>query len=756
MDNKAQLLLQGESALGITPATAASGTTPATPSKLKPLLPLDETATVGNAGNTLGDAVSQAAGAVQAAGGDASKAIAIPSGASSPRAIADHVAARIGAQDFTGTTQTAQLVAAENMLGAADRPVQHFAPGTNLVADGAQTTIDANQTVIAGENCNISGAGRRAVHSEILPPPEMFPANVKPRHLTQFYKACRSGKATVIVLSDSIYSPGADLTTMSESPFYTLCDEIMRQNPGVDFTFVNMGIGGQTYNGMVSSGDVTSQMPWNDIPAGVTWLQACGNLNPDLVYVHSGGNDQWGFSPANFNTVYNFFKGLSTPPSLVYGIPYQPSLTSSVNDYHDDEVQKGMWWACTYVRSFCIVNDVGFVDELRWQTMCRDGIDPCDMSLTMVNLDGSTAPTTWQSSVGTKAGWAFPALKNDNGVAANDCTDFRLAGTFPGTGTLPGMINVVLSPGNKSQLWIMFDSDRNITAKYTDSTSLWTIPVTGIKAKTGDLQFALTSKNGRLQFLVLNAKTNTDWTFNDIGAKQLSLGYETVFDTEIVKFGGPYTPVITTDTDSQMQVDGLWISSSWDITENCRRYRPITTNNALYQHTTNAGGSSAYHMNTYGVRMILGHLLRAVDWATPKDIVGTSLNVSGAVASNGVTIGAQLLQKLGLSISVNSIGQATYDYTQQDGQPFQIQSYARLMSGAVNSNIGINGLVYQIGADGSLTWGTYIVGMGGVGMYGTKPPTSQPVITGTKPTDAIVQQLLAAMVAMGIVKDSTT
>lgn len=695
-------------------------------------------------------------GAVQSDGGDVTNTVAIPHGGTKARAVALLTGSRLGMQDFSGTTQTDQLVAAENALGSGKRPIQYLDPETEIIADGSQTTIDANQTVIVGENCTISGAGRRAVHSEILPPPEMFPANVKPRHLTQFYKACRSGKATVIVLSDSIYSPGANLTTMSESPFYTLCDEIMRQNPDVDFTFVNMGIGGQTYAGMASSGAVTTYMPWNDIPDGVSWLQACGDLNPDLVFIHSAGNDQWGFEPANFNTVYNFFKGLSTPPSLVYGIPYQPSLTSSVNDYHDDSIQRGMWWAATYVRSFCIVNDVGFVDELRWHAMCRDGIDPCDMSLTMVNLDGTTAPTAWENTVSTKNGWSFPDLKNDNGVSAAYCTDWRLAGTFPGSGTLPGVINVILSPGNKSQLWIMFDNDRNITAKYTDSTSLWTIPVTGIKAKTGDLQFALTSKNGRLQFLVLNAKTNTDWTFNDIGAKQLSLGYETVFDTEIVKFGGPYTPSLNTDTDSQMQVDGLWVSSSWDITENCRRYRPITTNNALYVSSVNAGGSDAYHMNTYGVRMILGHLLRAVNWARNTEIVGDSLNVSGAVASNGVTIGAQLLQKLGLSISVNSIGQATYDYTQQDGQPFQIQSYARLMSGAVNTEVGNNGLVYQIGADGSLTWGSYIVAFGGIGMYGTKPPTSQPVITGTKPTDAIVQQLLAAMVAMGIVKDSTT
>ncbi|WP_148304511.1 hypothetical protein [Acetobacter pasteurianus] len=748
-------MLQGESSLAVTPATAASGATPATPAKLKPLLPLDETATVGDAGNTLGDAVSQAAGAVQAAGGDASKTITTPSGATQARTVADHVAARIGAQDFAGQTQTEQLVSAENMLGAANRPVQYFAPGTDLVADGAQTTIDANKTVIVGEDCTISGAGRRAVHSEILPPPEMFPANVKPRHLTQFYKACRSGKATVIVLSDSIYSPGANLTTMSESPFYTLCDEIMRQNPDVDFTFVNMGIGGQTYAGMASSGAVTTYMPWNDIPDGVSWLQACGDLNPDLVFIHSAGNDQWGFEPANFNTVYNFFKGLSTPPSLVYGIPYQPSLTSSVNDYHDDSIQRGMWWAATYVRSFCIVNDVGFVDELRWHAMCRDGIDPCDMSLTMVNLDGTTAPTAWENTVSTKNGWSFPDLKNDNGVSAAYCTDWRLAGTFPGSGTLPGVINVILSPGNKSQLWIIFDNDRNITAKYTDSTSSWTIPVTGVKAKTGDLQFALTCKNGRLQFLVLNAKSNTNWTFNDLGAKQLSLGYETVFDTEIVKFGGPYTPSLNTDTDSQMQVDGLWVSSSWDITENCRRYRPITNNNALYVSSVNAGGSDAYHMNTYGVRMILGHLLREVNWARNTEIVGDSLNVSGEVVSNGVTIGTQLLQKMGLSVSVNSTGQATYDYTQADGQPFQIQQYARLMSGAANTSVGLNGLIMQVGANGSLTWGSSITSFGGVGMYGKNPPSAAPTISGTKPTDPVIQGILSALVGIGVVKDGT-
>lgn len=709
----------------------------------------------GDNARKIGDVAADATGAVQATGGDASKAVSIPAGATAPRSLAALTGARLGAQDFAGQTQTEQLVAAENVLGAAARPAQYLTPGSKIAADGAQTTIDANQTVLFGENCSLSGAGRRAVHSELLPTPRMFPPNIKPHHLANFHIACRNGAATVIVIGDSIYSPGANLITMAESPFYTLCDEIMRQNPGVKFTFINMAIGGQTYNGMVSDGDVTSQMPWNDIPAGKTWLEACGDFTPDLVFVHSAGNDQWGFVPANFEAVYNYFTGLPKKPSIIYGIPYQPSLTNPTNDYHTDNMQCGMWWAACWVRSWCIVNDVGFIDELRWQTMCRDGIDPCDMSLTMVNLDGVTAPAQWQAPVSTKAGWSFPDLKNDNGTSAAYCTDWRLAATFLSSGTLPGMINVQLCPQGKSQLWIMFDADRNITARYTDSTTMWSIPVTGIKAKAGDLQYALTCKNDRLQFAVLNQKANTDWLFNDLGSKQSGLGYETVFDLNIVKFGGPYTPVITTDTDSQMQVDGISVASNWEITRNCQRYRPIVTNNAPYEASTNAGGSSAYHYSTYGVLWILSPLLRAVNWAPSKAIVGDSLDVTTA-ALNGFYFGGSRLKKIGTSYSVAaSTGQITVDTTTPDGAEFKIQRFARLMSGAVNPAVGQNGLIYQIGADGSMIWGSSLTAVKGVGMYGKNPPGQQIVITGTKPTDPIVQQLLFSMVEVGIVRDGT-
>lgn len=710
---------------------------------------------IGSDGTTVSAVVQKANGSVQAAGGDASKALTVSTGATQARTIADHVGARIGAQDFAGDTQTAQLVAAENMLGAADRPVQHFAPGTDLVADGAQTTIDANQTVIVGENCNISGAGRRAVHSEILSPPQMFQSNVKPHHLTQFYKACLTGKATVIVIGDSIYSPGGSLATMCESPFYTACDEIMRQNPGVEFTFVNMAIGGQNYGGMVSSADVTTQMPWNDIPAGKTWLDACGDLNPDLVFVHSGGNDGWGLLPSQFNTVHSYFTGLTKVPSLVYGIAYQPSLTSPTNTYNTENTQQGMWFASTYVRSQCIANDYAFIDELRWQTMCRDGYDPLDLSLTFVNLDGVTAPAAWEDTVPTQGGWSFPDLKNENGVSAAACTDWRLGGTFPASGTLPNMITVDLALNGKCQLWIMFDADRNITAKYTDGTTAWTIPCTGIKAQTGDLQFALTMKNDRLQLLVLNAKTNTDWKFNGVGDKQLSLGYETVFDTNIVKYSVPYTPKISTDTDSQMLVDGLWVASSWEITDSCRRYRPICTNNWLYKDTPNAGGSDAYHMNTYGVRLLLTPLWRAVNWATPKVLVGSDLAISKGATIGDFFMGGLRLQAKGVSYSTGTDGNVSLDYTVLDGTPFQINWNARLMSGAVNPAVGNNGMIMQVGANGSMVWGSSITAFGGVGMYGKNAPAAAPTISGTKPTDPVVQGILSALVGIGMVKDGT-
>lgn len=695
-------------------------------------------------------------GAVQSDGGDVTNTVAIPHGGTKARAVALLTGSRLGMQDFSGTTQTDQLVAAENALGSGKRPIQYLDPETEIIADGSQATIDANQTVLLGENCTITGAGRRAVNSEILPPPQMFESNVKPRHLTQFYKACRSGAATVIVIGDSIYSPGGSLATMSESPFFTACSEIMRQNPGVKFTFWNMAIGGQNYGGMVSQGDVTTQMPWNDIPAGKTWLEACGDLNPDLVFVHSGGNDGWGLLPSQFNTVHSYFTGLTKVPSLVYGIAYQPSLTSPTNTYNTENTQQGMWWAATYVRSQCIVNDYAYIDELRWQSMCRDGIDPCDLSLTFVTLDGSTAPATWGAAVSTKSGWSFPPLLNDNGVSAAACTDWRLGGTFPASGTLPNMITVDLALYGKCQLWIMFDSSRNITAKYTDGTTIWTIPCTGVKAQTGDLQFALTLKNNRLQLLVLPAKANTDWKFNGIGDKQLSLGYETVFDTQIVNYSVPYTPKITTDTDSQMLVDGLWVASSWHITESCRRYRPICTNNWLYKDTPNAGGSDAYHMNTYGVRMLLTPLWTAVNWSYQDAIVSNTLDVSDVAQIGDFTFGQQKLQRKGASHSTGADGNVSVDYTVVDGKPFQINWNARLMSGAVNPDVGNNGMIMQVGADGSLVYGSSITAFGGIGAYGINAPHAQPEITGTKPTDPIVQQLLTTLASLGFVKDSTT
>ena len=366
LDSKAQLLLQGESSLAVTPATAASGTTPATPAKLKPLLPLDETATVGNAGNTLGDAVSQAAGAVQAAGGDASSVKVKSASGTTARVASDRAADMLHVQDFgpDGTTagDTAAFIAGDEAAANGQMTgVMRVAPGTTLTGDGSDALAAANRTVVLGSG-KLEGFRRRQSSAEYLPTPSMFPPTIRPDQLTRTAAAAATGVIRVAIQGDSIFSVGDNLISTADHPVWILIDEIKKQNPGVDVQVGNFAIGGKTWADMWSD---SSQPPaWYDNDQNLSWKQFVCAFNPDIILPYSGGNDGYSFDGVAMHNLVSYYQTAENFPSgnvpdLIFGVTYQPSLGSATNGYNQTHTQNGIDFCSTYIRNYAIANNYG-------------------------------------------------------------------------------------------------------------------------------------------------------------------------------------------------------------------------------------------------------------------------------------------------------------------------------------------------------------------------------------------------------------
>lgn len=804
LDQDSQLILHGKSALGVTPATAASGTTPATPAKLKPLLPLDETATVGDAGNTLGDAVSQAAGAVQADGGDASNTKIKSAAGTVARVASDRAADMLHVQDFgpdgTAAGDTAAFIAADTAC-AAGQPtgIMRISPGSTITGNVSDALAAANRTVVLGAG-ELNGFRRRQASAEYLPTPTMFPATVRPEHLKRLSVAVASGTLRVAVMGDSIPSIGDNLISTADHPMFTWIDEIKKQNPTVDVQFKNMAIGGQTWGGMWS--DSTSPPAWFDNDDKLSWKAFVAAYNPDLLLLYSGGNDGYGFDAvamhklvSYFQTAANFSSG--NVPDLIFGCTYQPSLGSAVNGYNQTVTQNGIDFVSTYIRNYAIANNYGYLDFARWHAMCRDGIDIRELVMERVQpVAGTTLPAYEQAVATTNNNWAFPAATTGIGVSAQSCTSWLINFTIDAD---MGVLQVPLSNASSNPLtpttnplFIVNDGGK-IKCTYCDGVTRDVVAKTSTIAwPTGASSWTIVVKDGRLRVEVQQPLDN-GWDISNQGAHVMGMGYVCIFDENVARFGAPYAPQLKFANAVNVTVHNLCVADATTIQGSghrgsSQRFRPIVSDYELYvENDSQYGGSGSYHMNAYGYRLIMAPVIRAQNWSRPvlgyaefngfksdgnSSIDGTLscsnlgyFNNSWIGASNWNSEGAYVTylndatnlvvsRSAGGTVNIISHDTATGKDTvlmqgNPDGSINLAKSLTSLGDGWFDCKSALN-------VENWIKCTSFLCASGSISAWGASAIGAQPVITGTKPTDPIVQQILSVLAACGFVKDSTT
>jgi hypothetical protein len=511
----------------------------------------------------------------------------------------------------------AAIEAADATAFANGKDITYFPAGT-YVGDGSLALSGSNKSVWIGEGILKPGSsGRRQVSAEHLPTPWMFPANTSPDTLVNFHNATGAGSATVVAMGDSIFYIGASLVAPTDSPWMEFQNKIKDDNPGVAFNFLNYTIGGQNWQQMAAATPNGSPPSWWYENTSLTWLSYVQAAAPDLLFLYSCGNDYLGFSVTSFWSLVNATKTWTKVPSLLFALGYLPSIGSSVNTYNNPLTQEGIEAVTGYIRGFCKRYGYPYLDFARWHTRIRDGFDGTEVAVTQI-IPGPglpAFPTNVSGSGGTSSAWAFPAVANENGVFANNCTDFyvnftvnqavtNVSGSGPALSiNLSGMA-VLAGYANYTNSFTLDLSGAYIRYFWSDGVnSTLDATTTTIPVPAGAASYDI-SLRGNLLIVNINAGTAVYGTPNPIG-----VGATQICALSVVRLGGAYTPEIVGISSTQtMSINNLCVGNSSQITPNNRLYRPIVSDNELYEITTQAGGSGSYHMNAYGVQKVLRNL----------------------------------------------------------------------------------------------------------------------------------------------------
>lgn len=492
----------------------------------------------------------------------------------------------------------------------------YFPFDEEIFIDKDSELLQENDTIWIGSNVKIHGPKRKAVHPPHLGTPSMFPPTITGRHLKNFHRACAEGEATVVCMGDSILSVGADLVSPYESPWNTISSVLLAQNPDARLKFYNRAIAGASWADM--SNEQYPLPMWWDIAENKSWRDSVVDLSPNLLILYSGGNDQYNFNQRAFQELLKFFKENLSHCDIILCVTFLPSTAALVNDYVDNHVQEGIMFVAEYIRNFAIAHNYGYLDFGRWHAMCRDGVDPCAITLTKVTPDKKTILQEWGKEINPVKYFIFPEVHNDNGVCANACTDWVLCFTMKEN---PHSIVFPLSSVGADQrnhganYGALFFNEDKIVFQYADGVSNPVCSITSdIHVPEFPLTISIAVKKNILKISVLTKKKN-GWVPTIDTDYSNEMGFETVFEGNVVRFGGSYTPYIHFPYHRPaMMIHNLCIADTTCINNNQRRFMPVVTDAELYEKSYAAGGSGAYHMNAYGVMKILAPVIESQQW----------------------------------------------------------------------------------------------------------------------------------------------
>lgn len=193
----------------------------------------------------------------------------------------------------------------------------------------------------------------------------------------------REANLRVVVLGDSLTTYGADALTAQDGLSLHLERVLRRSNPKRQVEVISRGIGAQRYqeiNGLPTlSYPVADRYPWYD-NAARPWLDYVADLNPHIVVLSSGMNDQAGFDRAAFESVVAKVTAMASKPQIVIATNMVPNLSPSAAQasFGTYTGQEGRDLVAGYLRTYADFHGYSLIDINRTFGIVRDGRDVCD------------------------------------------------------------------------------------------------------------------------------------------------------------------------------------------------------------------------------------------------------------------------------------------------------------------------------------------------------------------------------------------
>ena len=725
---------------------------------------------VGTDGTTLenvskiADIATAAEGAVQASGGDASATVVTATDTPAAREIAAIAADTVHLDQFRvgGINDTAALTNADNALKAAGRKILRLPPGQTVTADGTADAQTLGDALIYGDGSTLTGAAGFAAHDASDRAAFNLYKTITPEQLSNLHAVCAQSQADggttivkIVLFGDSLLSEGDNQLVSDECAGVLVANAIIAQlqevYPDAKFQFINRCLGGTTWSQWAST---TYGAPEYFGLADGTTLRDSIPTDTALAIGNCGGNDSFGFSPNYLTEFVAYFETRCANASLVFVINSSSSITATTDALTGID---GVQWAYSWIYSYCRVYGYGYVDVDSWVRMRRDGYYPHAVSLQRL-----TDRDTWLDqaiTLDSSGTFTFPDTENASGVAANACTDWHTILAFPANTAQPAAIKFSLGGGGgatyttTASLSFTGGADANqFSLTVSDGTNADRTFLSEYTAPTAPV-FGITIKDHRLRIIAaLPSLSKNGFDPTAIGTDQypsatIGLGFFEIFNVPVVSWRTSYSPYIS-GLPTGVKLLNIAVADCSRKNPTVMSVRPDLTMYGLYDSTLDAGGNDIAHMTAFGWRETMVPPFEMQDW---RPSIASGLTVAGANTATTATINDVPCLKYSDSYHLD-----IYTGYMTDGASGEVvfdpnrrawAGYGQSYSWHVYDGTAWSASMYLDPAGNLMT-------KGGIGAFG-KTVITQPALTGTKPTDPIVQQLVNILASNGTLADQT-
>lgn len=215
--------------------------------------------------------------------------------------------------------------------------------------------------------------------SRLSSPRPFIPSGVIPSTHLPRLKAAIAGAVDpkIVIIGDST-SGGANLASQLQfiTPFIE--QAFTRCNPGVNFTFTNLSIGGSTMsqyadtgNDLISSG-LTLPSFFN-APAS-TWMSYIPS-DVDVIIINWGTNNPDVVTGQLLNDIVTDYGAFTNTPDLIFCTPLPRAIKADTGASIASNQDKRDTCSAK-IRGFCVGRGYGLIDLNRYAVMLRDGFDP--------------------------------------------------------------------------------------------------------------------------------------------------------------------------------------------------------------------------------------------------------------------------------------------------------------------------------------------------------------------------------------------